>query len=482
MKHELLTIENGMVAGPKNLIFKKLYLQIFERDIISIIFDSVAEKKCLINLFEGATTLLSGEIYSSTKSIPLEQSARFMKNNITVIGQNNNLIPSLKIEENIFLFSQKNYIVLKRKFTKRYAKLLEQFHLSSDLDNTIKPLGYKNRIIIEMLKAYVEHKKLIVLTDLSGLIHRDLDELYHLILQMKAYGISFIIIEPVANFVSGWLNQTYIIQHGQTVRMLDASSTDRHKIHSVLLQSDSPPTIEFPQNTEFQYPDREVLQIAHVYTDALEDLTLTLKAGDLIKMLYLDEHSCNGLIGLLNGTDPVRSGRIILNGHPLCIKNIYHAVKKGLCFVNESPYSNMLFYNLSIRDNIALSLARKKRGLWLNKGCLRSINNNALDFLQKNIMQKKLHTLDPAVLQQIAYLKWILYAAKVVVCIRPFNEIDVHITEMTLKMIRELQNNGTAVLVLSPELSALKKIRGTEIYFRSGRVISKDEFNHFFCF
>lgn len=479
MRHELLTIENGVIIQYGNAIFNKLYLQIFQSDIISIILDSVAEKKCLINLFEGVYPLSSGEIFSFGASIPIEQSARFMRDNVSVISHTNTLISSLKIEENIFLFSNRDHIVLKKKFSKRFEELIRQFHLNDDFRNVSRPLSYKEKITIELLKAYVENKKVVVLSDLSGLIKKDLDELHFLIAQLKDIGMSFLIIEPVESMVSDWLSQICIIQHGRTVRMLDSKTADRQKIYAVLLKNDAYNQAS-SQSIESLHRNNNRLQFNNVYTEHIKDLNLTVKAGEVLRMLYLDDSSCDGIIRLLNGSDAIQSGRMLLNGRPVRIKSPCQAVKYGICFVNESPYNNMLFYNMSVRDNLALSLSHKRNGLWIKPGYMKSIDNYVFAILGEEIMHKKLRSLEPTVLQQIAYLKWILYAAKVVICVRPFNEVDIHLTEMTMKMIQELKNNGSAVLVLSSDIAALNNIRGPAVYFKSGRMISKEDYYRFF--
>ena len=50
----------------------------------------------------------------------------------------------------------------------------------------------------------------------------------------------------------------------------------------------------------------------------------------------------------------------------------------------------------------------------------------------------KLMKLDPRTFQVIAYLKWYLYAPNIVICIRPFTELDINLQEITLEMIHHL--------------------------------------------
>ena len=478
MKYELLTIEDGVVISNKNTIFSKLYLQIFQSDIISIILDSVAEKSSLINLFEGAPILVSGKLFSLNKKIPLENSSRFMRENVAVIGHVNNLISSLKLQENIYLFSSKDVFILKKKFNKQFSEIVDRFGLSPELRNATPPFTFKQIITIELLKAYVEKKKIVLLCDLSGLIRKELDELHELLAQLKNTGMSFVILEPVESVVSEWLSQIYIIRRGQTVRILDAKTADRQMIHSIMLNNGA--GVPVAKNNSQAHSNRTIIEFRDVYTRSINDFSLSVRAGEVVKMLYVDDQSCEGIIDMLNGSDPLQFGQILLNNNPIRIKNIYHATRQGICFIYESPYNNMLFYNMNVRDNLAIALSHKKAGLWLHHGCMKSIDDFACGLLNANIMHKKLRTLDPSTLQQIAYLKWLLYAAKVVVCIRPLNEIDIHLTEITVNMIQELINNGTAVLVLSPDISSLNKIRGTSVYFKSGRMITEEQYNRYF--
>ena len=92
-----------------------------------------------------------------------------------------------------------------------------------------------------------------------------------------------------------------------------------------------------------------------------------------------------------------------------------------------------------------------------------------------DIARIRLHRLEPATLQKIAYYKWYLYAPKVVVCIKPFTETDIHLQEITVEMISKLKSRGISIIILTPNYSELYRVDGDIIYLKNGKMIDENE-------
>ena len=101
MKRELLNIEGGKIKKGNNVIFDDLSLELFQGEITGIVFDDILEQKLFIDMLLGDVLLYSGKIFVN------EEAARLLKQQVAVIGSKSKLLPSITIEDNIFLFSDR---------------------------------------------------------------------------------------------------------------------------------------------------------------------------------------------------------------------------------------------------------------------------------------------------------------------------------------------------------------------------------------
>lgn len=130
---------------------------------------------------------------------------------------------------------------------------------------------------------------------------------------------------------------------------------------------------------------------------------------------------------------------------------------------------------MSVRDNLCLALSKKVPTIWFRERYVKSVDQLIKSVSIEDIAKVKLRKLEPRVLQQIAYYKWYLYAPKVVICIKPFTETDIHLQEITVEMIAALKSRGISVIILTSNFSELYRVEGDTVYIKNGHIIDEDE-------
>ncbi len=480
MKEELIVIENGQMRKNGKLIFSDLNLQIYKNQIIGIIFDSVVERKYLREFFQGDLHLCEGKTYLEGNKADTAETEKYLRENFTIIKRESSLIHNLHIEENVFVFKDRKKLINRRKYLREIQKLLKQFNLELKLNRSVSELSVKERVIVELLKAYAENKKVVILMHISGFLKRnELNEIFLLLKQMQQ-GRTFVLIEQFENIIFEWTDQIVVIRHGKTAGIYNSGTINREILYSALINENTTKKIagidKIDLNDDME--NEPVLKFESVSTNFLMGFSMEIGAGEVLKIYYMDDESCEHIINLLKGDRKTLSGNILLMGKEYRVNNIIQAVDHGVCFIEESPYENMLFYNMSVRDNLCLALSKKVPLFWMRKRFIKSIDQLVKTFNLESIIKIRLRRLEPHILQQIAYYKWYLYAPKVVICIKPFTEIDIHLQEITVEMISNLKRRGIAVIILTSNYSELYRVDGDTIYMKNGRVIDENEVYH----
>lgn len=478
MKEELIVIENGRVEKKGNPILTDLNLQIYKNQIMGIIFDSIEERKYLMDFFQGNLFLKEGKIYIEGNKVDFIETVKYLHDYLTIIEMESKLVSNLRIEENVYVFADKKRFINNRKYLSDLQKLIKLFNVDLKVNKSVTELTVKERVIIELMKAFAEKKKIIILMHITGFLKRnELDEIFLLLKKMQMQGISFILVEQFENIIFDWTDQVIVIRHGKTAGLFDSKTVNREELYLALIKEQKDKKKAYIGNIEIEEEteNEPILRFEDVSTEVLTEFSLEIVAGEVLKIYYMDDESCEHIIDLLKGERKPHSGKIFLAEKEYKVNNIVQAVNQGVCFIEELPYYNMLFYNMNVRDNLSMALSKKVKLFWFRKRFVESVDQLIKSVSIEDIARIKLRKLRPHILLQIAYYKWFLYAPKVVVCIRPFTETDIQLQEITVEMILNLKSRGISVIILTSNYSELYRVDGDIIYVKNGQIIDEDE-------
>jgi len=485
MREELLVVEDGKMRKEGFEIFRHLYLQIYKGETFGIIFDNIVERKYLLEWIKGNATLDSGRIYLNNERIPISESARFISACSAVIERTSKLIDSLSIPVNVLLFApfMRKYVVDEKKYHLMLGKMAKKLRIEIPKNKRAAALTPKERVTVELVKAFVEGKKLVVLAGITEFLRsQDLHDIYLLMTRLKSWGsMTFVIIESFEDIVLSWTDRLAVIRNGKTQSLFKSKDTNRHQIYSALFgdQGKNPMQKTVSVKVDETKEPCPALQLTGIHTEVLQDVNFSIQKGEVAHVCFLDDLSFNHMVELIKGLRKPLSGRIAVNNQPYLINHTYQSVNKGMGWIEESPYETMFIHNMTVLDNLCLTLTKKVPQIWMKKRYLNSIRKFVSGFMDDDIAKVKPDGLPPAKLLQIAYIKWLLYAPSVVICIKPFTEVDIHLRRVTQQMIGLLQSRGIAVVIFTSNISETAPVEGETIYIRNGRVTDKDTIYQF---
>ncbi len=476
MKKERLVIEKGTMVDNEIPVFESLQLQLYEGEIIGIFFDSVIERKGFHKLITGKERLLSGKIYLNCECLELSGADKIFEKQIKLIDSKSMLVETLSVLENIFLFVDKRKFLFRNPYMETCQKLLDDLMLDINVARRVNKLTGKERVIVEIIKAHIEDKQAVVLSGIAGFLKRnELEDIYQLLEKLCNRKMSFIVIESMEDIIFERASRLFIVQHGRTAGIVDHGFIDKEKLFKVLMSTKKEPIQETVRLRSIETESTVVMEWKEVSTSWLKNLSFRVERGEILKIFYLDDVSCEHILGVLTGKEKIVTGKVILNGRTCNAGSIAQAMKRGIGFVGESPYKGMLFYDMSVRDNLNVALAQKSAWIWARRKYVKSVNLQISEYLGEEIASTRLRRLKPEMLQRIAYFRWLLFHPKVLVILKPFVEADIHIREVTLEMIRKLQESGITIIILTQNSSELNMFEGENIYIRSGICIDEDE-------
>lgn len=218
----------------------------------------------------------------------------------------------------------------------------------------------------------------------------------------------------------------------------------------------------------------EVLRVEHLSKKGVfEDVSFAVSTGEIVGMSGLVGAGRSEVCRAIAGIDRLESGEIFLNGKKLNIKKPEDAIANGIAYVSEDRKSDGLNLKLSIESNITMTTVKKyaAKGFINKKKESKAINRmmKLLDVKAGSIHQS-VSELSGGNQQKVMLANWMLVGAKVMIIDEPTRGVDVGTKVEIYKIIRNLADSGTAVLVISSELPEVLGICDRILVMREGRL------------
>lgn len=182
---------------------------------------------------------------------------------------------------------------------------------------------------------------------------------------------------------------------------------------------------------------------------------------------------CQSIYGI---TQP-DSGTILLDGKTLRISCSEDATRKGIAFVPEDRRTQGLVTRKSVGQNISISVLRslKNRLGLIDRKKEKTLVKKYVDQLK---IKPPLPELEAANLsggnqQRVVIAKCLALNPKVLIIDEPTNGIDVGAKQEIHNLLRELAEQGMAIIMISSELPEAISIANRILVMRRGRITAE---------
>ncbi|CCV63968.1 Amino acid ABC transport, ATP-binding protein [Alteracholeplasma palmae J233] len=205
-------------------------------------------------------------------------------------------------------------------------------------------------------------------------------------------------------------------------------------------------------------------------TQALSDVTLSIKKGEIISIIGPSGSGKSTLLRCLNLMEQPTSGTIFFEGELLNIKNKnLNLIRQKIGMVFQSFN---LFPHLSVLENI--TIAPKL----IHKIEINEANTLASDLLKKVGLEEKVNSypnqLSGGQQQRIAIARSLAMNPDVILFDEPTSALDPEMVGEVLKVIRGLSDSGMTLIIVTHEMQFAKEVSSRVIFMDQGKVIADD--------
>ncbi|XJZ26710.1 sugar ABC transporter ATP-binding protein [Bacillota bacterium Lsc_1132] len=456
----LLEMKGIKKSFNQNHVLKGIDLDVKAGEVHVLLGENGAGKSTLIKILTGAYQKDAGEVYWEGKITHLHTPIDAMRLGIATIYQELNVIPELKVYENIFLgrelkcggkMSLLNHKAM-RKEAERCLKLLGQNPKLAD--EQLGKLGIGQQQLVEIAKAIALDAKLIIMDEpTSSLSAQEVEQLYKVVEELKKKGIAIIFISHRLEEIRHLGDRITILRDGFKIETLPVKTSEID--YWIELMVGRTLDEKFPKQS-FTV-GKEGFRVENLLVAGTkEPVNFSVHYGEIVGISGLVGAGRTELARAIFGVDAHKGGKVFIDGNEVRVKSPRDAINAGIAFITEDRKSEGLLLDQPLDFNIGVANMNKfKSSIGLLD--LKAIRKEAEKYVYELKIRPgniELHSrnLSGGNQQKVVIAKWLCTQAKVFIFDEPTRGIDVGAKVEVYRLMNQLVENGSIVLMISSDL------------------------------
>ena len=448
-------------------------------EVHGLIGENGAGKSTLIKVLAGVYQPDPGaEIEIEGEKVTALTPTESMRRGVMVIYQDFSLFPTLSVKENIAFSQQiekRRRLIDWKAMEETSRRALSTLGVEIDLNARLSSLSTARQQLVAIARALVYDAKLLVMDEpTSALSSGEVEHLFRVVNELKARGMAIIFISHKLDELFKITDRMTVLRDGHYIGTRISSETNANEIITMMVGREIK-----EQHLAGKNIGETVLEVKNISKRGnYQDVSFSVRRGEVLGITGLVGAGRTETVRALFGLNPPDSGEILLEGRKIAPKSPAQAQALGIAYVPESRQTEGLVLQQDSESNLTLSILRR----FVRNGLIRfgERRKKAVELIEQlNVKPAYPHMqvdkFSGGNQQKIVVAKWLATNPKVLIVDEPTNGIDVGAKTEIHHLLRELADEGMAVIMVSSELPEILSISDRVLVMRRGRI--NGEFN-----
>ena len=446
-------------------------------EVVALCGENGAGKSTLVKILAAAYERDEGTITLQGKNIPTVTPRQMLREGVSMIYQELDLIEDLTVAQNIFLYREplhKFGRLIDFPLMNKNAKVLLEKLGQSDIDPTVKVCTLKiaQKQMVEIAKAISFDVKVIIMDEPTAVLTLvETEILFNLIKTLTERGIGIIYVSHRLAEVKQIADRVTILRDGYLVATKNVSDVTEQDIATMMVGREVEHTVPDVFNGNL---DDIVLEARNMTGDILKDVSFSVARGEVLGFSGLVGAGRSELMEMIFGLRKFERGEVLLYGKPVTIKRAKKAINAGLGFATEDRKKSGLVLSRSISENTDMIFRVKyKDNFILIPKIVRSRTEQMIERLRIVCRGPSQLTknLSGGNQQKVALAKWLLAKSDIFIVDEPTRGIDVGARAEIYSLIKALTSEGKSIIVVSSDMTEVLSICQRIIVMHEGKVV-----------
>ena len=475
MPEYILELQGITKIFPGVRALNNVHFQLKEGEVHALMGENGAGKSTFIKIITGVLQPEEGQIFFNGEEVRFKSPKDAQKLGIAAIYQHVTCYPDLTVTENIFLghedIEPRTKRILWKSMHEKAAKLLKDLSADFSEKTLMGNLSVAQQQIVEIAKALSMDARLIIMDEpTAALTKRECEDLYTIIDELKAKGVSIIFISHKFEDMYRVASRVTIFRDAQYIGCWGVDEISNEKLIVAMVGR------EINQYFPEKKPNigEEVLKVDGLCkTGYFADVSFSVNRGEIVGLTGLvgagRTEVCQTILGIMQKD----AGDVYVNGKKAKINGPKQAMRLGIGYLPEDRQKEGLVLEWGIGQNITLSNMEKYS--W--NGWTRTAKEREMaGELANKVSVKALSIFDLASSlsggnqQKVIVAKLLATTPDIIIMDEPTKGVDVGAKSQIYSIMEQLVESGKSILMISSEMLEVLGMSDRIYIMRDGRI------------
>jgi len=478
----VLKLDGITKAFPGVLANDRIDLALEEGEIHALLGENGAGKSTLMNVLYGLYQPDEGRIFLRPRAhdgeasdgtsldglveVKIHNPSDAIAQGIGMVHQHFMLIPPLTVTENVMLGTEsiRGGVFLDRAdAAERVRKISQQYGLEVDPKAYIKdlPVGLQQRV--EIVKLLYREADILILDEPTAVLTpQEVDRLFATVANLVDQGKSVIFITHKLREVMEIADRITVLRNGRVVGTTTPEQTTQAELAAMMVGRQ----VSLVVHKKAARPGDVVLEVENlqVLDDrqklAVNGVSFEVREGEILGIAGVQGNGQTELVEAVTGLRPALGGTVSIMGTDVTNASPRTILEKGVAHVPEDRQQDGLVLSCPVHDNLVLCnyyLPPYAKGISMQEQAVLATASELVD--QFDVRTPSVYVpasnLSGGNQQKVIVAREFSRPVKLVVASQPTRGLDVGSIEYIHQRILEKREEGTAVLLVSPELDEI---------------------------
>ena len=461
-------------------------LQLKKGEIHALLGENGAGKSTLMSVLFGLYRPEEGVIKKDGQVVEIKDPNDANALGIGMVHQHFKLVECFTVLDNIIMGVEpcKHGFLQKAEAREKVMALSEKYGLHVDPDALVEDITVGMQQRTEILKMLYRDNEILIFDEPTAVLTpQEIEELMQIMRNLAAEGKSILFISHKLNEIMAVADRCSVLRKGKYIGTVDIKDTTREELSRMMVGRD----VEFVVHKEPAKSGKTILEVEDMTVaskshsnNAVKNVSFQVRAGEIVCIAGIDGNGQTELVYGLTGLEPLKGGKITLEGQDITRAPIRKRNTMGMSHIPEDRHKHGLVLDYTLEDNMVLQRYFEpefvSKAGFLKRKAIR-------DYAERLIGQYDVRSGQGPVTvarsmsggnqQKAIVAREIDKDPELLIAVQPTRGLDVGAIEYIHKQIVAQRDAGKGVLLVSLELDEVMALSDRILVMYEGEIVGE---------
>ena len=461
-------------------------LQLKKGEIHALLGENGAGKSTLMSVLFGLYQPEEGIIKKNGQVVQIRDPNDANALGIGMVHQHFKLVECFSVLDNIIMGVEpcKHGFLQKGEAREKVISLSEKYGLHVDPDALVEDITVGMQQRTEILKMLYRDNEILIFDEPTAVLTpQEIEELMQIMRNLAAEGKSILFISHKLNEIMAVADRCSVLRKGKYIGTVDIKDTTREELSRMMVGRD----VEFVVHKEPARPGKTILEVEDVTVaskahsnNAVKNVSFQVRAGEIVCIAGIDGNGQTELVYGLTGLEPLKGGKITLEGQDITRAPIRKRSVMGMSHIPEDRHKHGLVLDYTLEDNMVLQRYFEpefvSKAGFLKRKAIREYAERLIGQYDVRSGQGPVtiaRSMSGGNQQKAIVAREIDKDPELLIAVQPTRGLDVGAIEYIHKQIVAQRDAGKGVLLVSLELDEVMALSDRILVMYEGEIVGE---------